>query len=298
MERTPTFALPNEFLIWVAAKVLANCNLDLLLTEYYKERLESQLKNRDTHTQKYANSTELTDFTRLNIPTVWIIREKPSSSRPTSSSFLTPPLSPLFLPSPLSTSIPPSSLYDNSFSPFSEAPISHSSRSEPTLSPAPRIIIGAKKVNQSVMASNTPDTENVPTPPQFQASYIMPIPYSGAPGSPFFEGANVTEFLERYENVCEDYRISLAEKIRRLPLYYEMFTTRHIKSVIGFSGSDWTKISKELKKDYNDQDLAQQVSSRAYLKAFKDKPRAENSEVLQFCRQFSKFPGTWLEKES
>ena len=136
--------------------------------------------------------------------------------------------------------------------------------------------------------TNTPDIENVPTPPQFQASYIMPLPYPGAPGSPFFDGANVTEFLERYENMCEDYRVSLAEKIRRLPLYGEMFTARHVKSVIGFSGSDWTKISKELKKEYKDQDLAQQVSSRAYLEAFKDKPRAENSEVLQFCRQFSK----------
>lgn len=87
--------------------------------------------------------------------------------------------------------------------------------------------------------------------------------------------------------MCEDYRISLAEKIRRSPLYCEMFTARHVKSVIGFSGSDWAKISKELKKEYKDQDLAQQVSSRAYLEAFKDKPRAENSEVLQFCRQFS-----------
>lgn len=41
------------------------------------------------------------------------------------------------------------------------------------------------------------------------------------------------------------------------------------------------------KKEYKNQDLAQQVSSRTYLEAFKDKPRTENSEVLQFCRQFS-----------
>ena len=247
MEGTPTFALPNEFLIWVAAKVLANCNLDLVLTEYYKESLESQLKNRDTHIRTNAHastepteSTDLTESTHLRLPTDWTADTKPSSTR-SSHPLPTPPLSPLFLSSPASTSVPPSSLCNNSFSPFSQVPVSLSSHSKPTLSPSPRITIGAKKVNQSVMATNTPGTENVPTTPQFQASYIMPMPYLGAPGGLFFERANVTEFLERYENMCEDYRISLAEEIR---LYCEMFTARHVKSVIGFLGSDWTKISK------------------------------------------------------
>lgn len=88
------------------------------------------------------------------------------------------------------------------------------------------------------METNPPHTGNVPTLPQFQAFYIMPMPYSQAPGSPFFERANVTEFLEKYENMCKDYHISLVEKIRRLPLYCKMFTARHVKSVIGFSGSN------------------------------------------------------------
>lgn len=46
MKVIPTFALPIQFLIWIAKKVLAQSNLDLLLTKYYKKRLESQLKNR------------------------------------------------------------------------------------------------------------------------------------------------------------------------------------------------------------------------------------------------------------
>lgn len=41
MEATPTFTLSNQFLVWIAKKVLAHYDLDLVLTEYYKERLEA-----------------------------------------------------------------------------------------------------------------------------------------------------------------------------------------------------------------------------------------------------------------
>ncbi|MCJ1347605.1 hypothetical protein MMC31_005833, partial [Peltigera leucophlebia] len=51
-----------------------------------------------------------------------------------------------------------------------------------------------------------------------------------------------------------------------------------------------------LKKEYKDQDLTQQVSSRAYLEAFKDKPRTDNSEVLQFCRDYSEISKELLGK--
>ena len=90
--------------------------------------------------------------------------------------------------------------------------------------------------------------------------------------------------------------MSTLEKICRLPWYCEMFTARHVKSVISFSGSDWYKICTNLKKEYKDLDLTQQVSSRAYLEAFKDKPRTDNSEVLQFCRDYAEISKELIEK--
>ena len=56
----------------------------------------------------------------------------------------------------------------------------------------------------------------------------MPYPASG---TPFFEGINVSEVLERFENMCDNYRMFNSEKIRRLPWYCEMFTARQVKSV-------------------------------------------------------------------
>lgn len=146
------------------------------------------------------------------------------------------------------------------------------------------------------MAANTPNTESTPIGPLSPSLYVTPMPYPGSPGSPFFEGANVSEFLERFEDMCDDYRMSTSEKIRRLPWYCEIFTARHIKSVIGFSGLDWAKICTNLKKEYKDQDLTQQISSPAYLEAFKDKPRTENAEVPQFCRDYLEISKELLEK--
>ena len=79
------------------------------------------------------------------------------------------------------------------------------------------------------MAANTPNSESTSTGPQFQAPYVTPMPYPGAPGSLFFEGANISEFLERFENMCDDYRMSTSEKIRRLPWYCRMFTAQHVR---------------------------------------------------------------------
>ena len=59
-----------------------------------------------------------------------------------------------------------------------------------------------------------------------------------------------------------------------------MFTARHVRSVIGFSGLDWIKIYTNFKKESKDWDIAQQLSFRAYLEVFKDKPSTKNAEVL------------------
>lgn len=68
MEATPTFALLNQFLVWKAKKMLAQCDHDLVLIEYYKKRLESRLKNGKKHTNKLI-LTEITELTELQLPT-------------------------------------------------------------------------------------------------------------------------------------------------------------------------------------------------------------------------------------
>lgn len=58
------FILFNLFLVWMAKKVLAKYNLDLVFIEYYTEKPKSRLKNKKTHT-KEAILPELNKSARL-----------------------------------------------------------------------------------------------------------------------------------------------------------------------------------------------------------------------------------------
>ncbi|MCJ1348653.1 hypothetical protein MMC31_006886, partial [Peltigera leucophlebia] len=46
-------------------------------------------------------------------------------------------------------------------------------------------------------------------------------------------------------------------------------------------------LQKVLRDKYKDQDLNQQMNSRRFLETYKDKSRADTSNVFQYCRQFS-----------
>ena len=187
MEATPTFALPRQFLVWVAQKVLAQCDIDLVLTEYYKERLGSQLKNRET----YTNENKSTEPTVLNassvpVPSDWISAPKPSSTRPPLP-LLTPPLSPLSLSPPLTSAIPSVSCHNNNICPCPQPYITPSPlRTSSNLTSPVLITSFFKGISQKVMAANTPNSESTSSGPHFQAPYVTPMPYPGAPGSPFF----------------------------------------------------------------------------------------------------------------
>lgn len=65
MEATPIFVLPSQFLVWIGKKILAQSDLDLVVMEYYKDRRESQLKNR----RKSMNDNNLTELTTSTVST-------------------------------------------------------------------------------------------------------------------------------------------------------------------------------------------------------------------------------------
>ncbi len=75
-----TFELPNQFLVWMAQKVIAQSDLNFLLTKYYEMRLESQLKNRkDTidHILTDYLLIKSTKLTKLQRPTDCVSIIKP-----------------------------------------------------------------------------------------------------------------------------------------------------------------------------------------------------------------------------
>ena len=113
------------------------------------------------------------------------------------------------------------------------------------------------------------------------------MPYPGSPGAPYFEGSNITDFLDSYSRMCTDYQVDEQEKIKRLSWYCELFTGKYIETLISSSGTSWAALRKALREEYKDQDLNQQMNSRRFLEIYKSKSRSETADVLQYCRQFS-----------
>ena len=46
------------------------------------------------------------------------------------------------------------------------------------------------------------------------------MPMVGSVEAPFFRGKNVTEFLDRFEDLCVDYKVAASQKVARVIRYY------------------------------------------------------------------------------
>ena len=95
--------------------------------------------------------------------------------------------------------------------------------------------------DRKMTEEGTPTPDSIPLAPVI---YIMVMPYPGTPGTPFFEGSNIADFLKRYKLMRRDFRMEHKEKIRRLPLYCEMFIGKYMESVIRPPGFTWYTIRK------------------------------------------------------
>ncbi len=95
-----------------------------------------------------------------------------------------------------------------------------------------------------------------------------------------FDGKNVTHFLDLYDQVCSDYRLSESEKIYRLSWYCRFFTGRFVRILI--KSADWTATRSILRREYKDNDLDQLMNSREFLEALKKKARSEDDDLMYY----------------
>ncbi len=198
IEPTPTIELPNRFLVWLTLKVFARSDFDLLLTEYYKERLESQLKNRETNTTDHI-LTESTEMTGLRLPTDCSSNIKPLSVKYFS---LTPPLSPLSLTLSINLSIPPASSYKHSclyFDPNRKVSPCYSTvtpLSVGTMEQSSKQgVEGKVTLGESISSNDSLKDSSSASIPIYSRAVML---YPSSPRALFFEGSKITDFFESY----------------------------------------------------------------------------------------------------
>jgi gag-polyprotein putative aspartyl protease len=132
--------------------------------------------------------------------------------------------------------------------------------------------------------SDSPSLEQLRTS---NIRWIGAMPSPGSHGAPHFIGANVTEFLRRYSATCKDHGLDVQEKIQRLPDYCELTIGQYIRTIPEWVSRDWDGLKKELLSEFRQDDTYQQMMSRKYLEALKDKGCKGMEDLRLYCRQYS-----------
>jgi hypothetical protein len=101
-----------------------------------------------------------------------------------------------------------------------------------------------------------------------------------------FDEYNVTKFLNRYVDLCQNYDLEKRKKIRRLLRYCDLNNEQYVRVLINANVFEWKELCKNLCRDYKNKNLNQQLHSLKYLEIFKDKVRTFLNEISQYCRQY------------
>ena len=98
-----------------------------------------------------------------------------------------------------------------------------------------------------------------------------------------FEGANVTEFLEHYKDLCLDYYVSAVDRLSRLPQYCIQPIAETIKSLKEWKDKDYAALKKVLLAKYKNDNTHQLLYFVPFLKSYKNIPCTEKDDILDYC---------------
>lgn len=119
----------------------------------------------------------------------------------------------------------------------------------------------ATKISTAHRAPSAP----TPTPAtMFSMQYMFPFP--GQEGAPYFDGKNITQFL----NIWEDLTLGWPNetKIRKIPLYCQAWMGKYIKTLHSYKVIEedgWEKFKKEVLEEFKDEGEEQQKYTEGYL---------------------------------
>ncbi|KAK2767614.1 hypothetical protein FQN54_003772 [Arachnomyces sp. PD_36] len=113
-------------------------------------------------------------------------------------------------------------------------------------------------------------------------------PLPGTPGAPYFDGHNITDFLDRYIYMCKTYDISNEAKVARLPEYCTRLHAQFIETRPEWKRghSEWFALTSVLKNRYRSKDYTQRVNTREYLHSYKS-IKGGTDDVEEYCRTFT-----------
>jgi len=95
--------------------------------------------------------------------------------------------------------------------------------------------------------STSIEATEAPKPPTPMTVYHFRMPRPGEAGALYFDKANVTEFLRRWEEECEEVGYTDQQKCTKLPAYCAEDIRIAIKSMVGYEIKSWETMAGEMR---------------------------------------------------
>ena len=129
-------------------------------------------------------------------------------------------------------------------------------------------------------------TESATMATQQTVRYIIPFPAPGVPGAPYFNGSDVTRFLDRFKLLGDNHGVEDENLVRKLPEYCEPGIQEEVKAQSGYTVNNWDQLYRQLRKRYYRYDTYQQMYSKSFLEAYKDQDRSMDDDIETYCATF------------
>ncbi len=113
----------------------------------------------------------------------------------------------------------------------------------------------------------------------------------------YFEEKNMTDFLERYEDFCDDYELNQIDRFCKLSRYCNKIIDNSIKTMIKYINFNWQELKKMIKKKYEKDDTDQQLNSRIFLKIFKNKSCIMKNDLKLYSQQYKSISHSLIKRE-
>src|SRR5579859_2772581 len=166
----------------------------------------------------------------------------------------------------------------------SENPSKHPSKtlSEPKRNTEQQSIDQSIIKNSSTMSDTTESASTMPFTPLAPVVYHFRMPRPGEAGTLFFDKTNVSEFLKRWEEECEEVGYTDAQKCVKLPAYCAEDTRIAIRNLKGYEEKSWAKMCGEMK------DLFQAHDRPLYTKEYLNElvGKGQGSDLKLFIATF------------
>lgn len=106
-------------------------------------------------------------------------------------------------------------------------------------------------------------------------------------GAPYFDGRNISEFLENLQYLYEEAGITTdSAKVQRLARYCGIQVSPWVKRLVEYRAGNWEGLKAVLLRQFRGRDDVQIQESPGFLDMLRRVVRIEEDDLSSYCYQF------------